>query len=159
MSLTCAAIVGAITTALRADAAIIAKCQDWYGTDPAVYGSATGNMGPETEIFPALTVAFWGKEAGDDQPVKTWDLSIMCEVSDDSTAAGGDIANLDYVGADRVEELLDLALAVVRGISAELFISNISYSFEPIEFFPIFVGVLAFTVSFPSVMGGYEPSL
>jgi hypothetical protein len=159
MALTCSAIAAAIVEALRADSNIMAKCLDYYGRTPAVYRSASGPKAPENEYFPAFTVLAWGKTAGENDPVKEWDLSVMLELNEANEEVGSEADNRDYLGADRLEELLDLVLAAIRGVSEELFLSRIDFSYEPVEFFPVFVGVLAFTVSFPAVMGGYEPSL
>jgi hypothetical protein len=58
-----------------------------------------------------------------------------------------------------LEILLDLARTAVAGISNDLFFDDMSFLYDPVEYFPLFAGALTVNLSFPKLIGGFEPTL
>lgn len=92
-----------------------------------------------------------GEESGIEDGTVVWNFVI------EGSSLVIDIIN--YNGLQKLEILLELAAAEILAISSEIMISELNYSFEPLEYYPLFVGGLDFTVTFPVLIGGYEPTL
>jgi hypothetical protein len=162
VSLTVKGLAAAMTEALRDDASILAYCQDLYGKAHAVFQGAMGVKAPQEGDFPVFTVIGHAKERGEDELNRiftfTVDLELEDQVSTEATAANG-VKTVVYRGAQTLEELLDLAMEAIRGISTEIFFDDKGFDFEPIEYFPVFVGTLTLTVTVPVLIGGFEPTI
>jgi hypothetical protein len=162
MALTNASIGQAIKKALRDSADLKAKCIELYGQPHTVYYGSTGRKSPPPEDFPVFTVVPWSKERGEDLNKRIFTYTITLDVDDETiteeTSADG-IKTLDYQGPASLEILLDLAMAAIRAISSDLTFEEKTFDYEPIEYFPLFVGELLLTATYPFLLGGFEPTL
>jgi hypothetical protein len=161
MSLTISAIGQAIKEALRDSAAILAACNDRFGKAHTVFYGASGQESPGSDEFPAFTIVPWGKAKGEEEERRLFNFSIFLELADtmvtESESSG--VVCQDYRGPESLETLLELALTEILGISEELGTDELSFAFNPIEYFPVMVGELTMTLSFPSLIGGFEPTI
>jgi hypothetical protein len=171
LGLTAISLQTAVTSALAKSAAIAAACVSYFGEPQQVSAGGTGRQG-QTEA-PAFSVVVWSRTAGEDDAERAVELSILLSISDSTIT--GTTENVDigthetpnvvvvevdtYGGPAKLETLLALAAAEVLAISSEIIIIDLNYSFEPLEFYPLFVGGLDFTVTVPVLIGGYEPTI
>lgn len=164
MNLTLKAICGAIWKALRDSAEILAACQNLYERPHSVYYGSWGPLSAAAEDYPAFTVLGWEKDrsAGDDDRDRLFQITVGLDIHDETsteavTAEG--VKTVTYRGMDTLEDLLDLAMAVIEGISTEIIWTEKVFSFEPLENFPVFVGEITLTAAVPILIGGAEPIL
>jgi hypothetical protein len=172
VALTAISLQTAITSALAKSVDITAACITAFGGPHRVSAGGTGRQGQSN--FPAFAVAVWSRSAGEGDAERAIELSILLSITDDTIttttedvdiAEGEDPPNVievevdTYNGPEKLEALLELAAAEVLALSPEVTIRDLNYSFEPLEFFPLFVGGLDFTVTFPVLIGGYEPTI
>jgi len=173
MSLTARSIQTALSDALLNSVEIAAQCLEYFGTGHSVSAGGSGRQG-NTEA-PSFAVLVWSRTAGEDDPervieasilltitdatfiTKTEPMSIPGEVGEDPSEV--DVELVTYGGPEKLETLLELAAAEILSLSSEIMISELSYNFEPLEYFPLFVGGIDFTVTYPVLIGGYEPEL
>jgi len=160
--LTCNSIGQAIKVALRDSAAILAECDTLFDRPHAVFFGASGQEAAGPEYFPVFTVVPWGKERGEDEDRRLFTFSLVLELEDatitDATTGDG-VLTREFRGAATLETLLDLALTEILNISPDLFLEGLSFSFNPVEFFPVMVGEISLVISFPALIGGFEPTL
>ena len=161
MPLTLDKIGRAMRDAIRDSVPILSYCQSLYNTTPTIAYGATGTkLTPED--FPAFSVVPWSKERGEEDEDRIFTFSVILVVTDttedEETTAGGVITKT-YRGPKLVEDLLDLASDAVRTISTELFFTDKTTEINPVEYYPEIYGELVLTVSFPVLIGGFEPEL
>lgn len=171
---TARSIKDAILTAIAASADIITKCLEYYDAAPEFIAGGSGRHGADSS--PAFIVLPLSRSAGEDDERRSFQFSILLTVSDDNFTSETrtviieegeedepdvtqDVIVENFAGPDRLEELLEYVVEALLSISNELTIESLDYSFEPLEFFPLFVGGLDFTVSYPRLIGGYEPTI
>jgi len=162
MALTCVDIGEAIYNALGNSTAILSKCDSLFGAIPTIYYGSTGRKAPPPEDFPAFVVISWGKERGEDESNRIFNFTVGLTVHDENLTIETNeygVKMVKYRGPKSLEELLDLAMTEIRGISNELYFDDKNFDFEPIEYFPLFYGELTLTISYPILIGGYEPTL
>lgn len=162
MALTVKTLGARIVTALRDNAAILSKCTELYYRAHTVSYGSTGDKAPSVDEMPAIAVVPWGKERGEDDRDRIYRFSIVVTLEDDTvttTTTEKGVVVKTYRGADTLEELLDLAHTAIKAISTELFYNDLGFELEPIEYYPLFVGQLMMEVSYPVLIGQYEPTL
>jgi hypothetical protein len=160
--LTLNSIGQAIKVALRDSAAILAECDTLFERPHVVFYGASGQETGGPEYFPLFTVVPWGKERGEDEDRRLFTFSLFLELEDTTitdATTGDQVLTREYRGVGSLEDLLDLALAEILNISPDLFLEGVSFSFNPIEFFPVMVGEISLTISFPVLIGGFEPTV
>jgi hypothetical protein len=54
---------------------------------------------------------------------------------------------------------MDLAETAIRAALTDLDFDDLSFDYDAITFFPLFAGALNMTVSFPKLIGSFEPTL
>lgn len=154
----------AIRNAVRDDSAIRSKCQDLFTLNHSVWYGAVGRKGSQKDDDPVYTVIPLGKERGENESeterIFTFlvGLQIKDSNSTEATTAAG-VKTVEFRGPKSLEELLDLAMTAIRAISTELSYDDKTFEYEPPEFFPVFHGTLVLTVTYPILIGGYEPTI
>lgn len=174
MALTARSIKNAILDALSESADLISACLDYYDTAPVFVGGGSGRQGADQA--PSVTVLAWSRTAGEDDERRSFDLSVLLSVTDETITTTTKTVILEegeneepdvteevtienFAGPDRLEELLEIAAAEIVAISNEITVDSLDYSFEPLEFYPLFIGGLDITISYPVLIGGFEPTL
>jgi hypothetical protein len=162
MALTNAAVAEKIFEALRDSDDLLDKCQELYGKAHLVCLGLSGEDGPQPEECPVFEVIAWNKERGENQ--ENWPLAFSVNIFlyDDnrefSTTTSG-VRTLVNQGAGALETIMDLAQAAITAISAELTFDDLSFDYDAVIFFPLFAGALQVNISFPKLIGGFEPTL
>jgi hypothetical protein len=160
--LTSDAISQKIFEALRDSDAILDLCQDLFSKPHTVCLGLSGADGPPPEECPVFEVIAWTKERGEGQDNWPFLFSVNLylednEITREITMTG--VKTLSYRGTQSLEILLDLARTAVAGISNDLFFDDMSFLYDPVEYFPLFAGALTVNLSFPKLIGGFEPTL
>lgn len=162
MALTNDAIAQKIFVALRDSAAILAASQSLYSKAHTVCLGLSGVEAPPPEDCPQFEVISWAKERGEAQNNVPLMFSIILSLEDSvitrATTLSG-VKTIVYRGPQSLEILLDLVKAALVGISGDLFFDDLSYLYDPVEYFPLFTGILTVNLSFPKLIGGFEPTL
>jgi len=160
--LTNRAIARKIFETLRDSAAIRAKAEELYGKPHSVYLGFSGSKAPAPENYPAFEIVSWNKERGQNRDSYSFTFSLLLSLEDalleDGITTAGIYTEV-HQGPEAAEELLDMALTAIRGMGADLDFDDLSFDYDPIEYFPLFVGVLTLTITFPALIGGFEPTL
>ncbi len=160
--LTCTAIAEKMLEALRDSADILAKCQELFDKPPMIIKGGTGRLSPEDQDYPAFAILSWAKERGElaeDLDFHfTVGLALKDEIYRDDIDVNG-VKTRIYQGEESVEQLLDLAAAEILAISSNFTFKDCATILESVEYFPLFMGALHLTISFPVLVGGYEPTL
>jgi len=162
MALTIDDIGIAVRDAIRDSTAILNFCTTNFSKTHSVYYGSTGSKSPPPEDHPAFGVVPWAKERGEDEENRIFTISVMLYITDetrDSAQTGSGVIYITYRGLEKLEDLLDLAMTAIKGISSELFFDDKTWEFDPMEHFPMFVGELTLTVTFPILIGGFEPTI
>lgn len=171
---TARSIKDAVVSAISVSAELISKCLDYYDAAPVFISGGSGRQGADS--VPALAVLMWSRTAGEDDERRSFELSVLLSVTDETITTTTETVVLEegegedpdvtqdvtietYAGPDRLEELLEYVAAALLTISSEITIGDLTYSFEPLEYYPLFVGGIDFTVSYPRLLGGYEPTI
>ena len=162
MSLTATAIAQKVLEALRDSADILDECQDRFGKAHSVFSGFTGEEAPGSEYQPYFQIYPAIRTEGEEEDKFSFTLSLELGLQDstltEATSADG-VYTAIYRGPESLEVLLNLARDAIRGISAELEIDQEQSLYDPLEFYPLFVGILTLTITFPKLIGGYEPTL
>jgi hypothetical protein len=162
MAVTVKNLGAAIVVALRDSTTIQSKCQEYfYKAHTVMYGS-TGDKSPSVDEMPAFAVIPWGKDRGEDDRDRVFRFTIVLTMEDETVTSATSERGVDtkiYRGTDILEELLDLAHTAIRSMNTELFYNDLGWEFEPIEYFPLFVGQVIIEISYPVLIGQYEPSV
>ncbi len=163
MAVTASAIAGKILEALRDSAAILAKCRELFDKPQAIFSGYTGEQAPGPEYLPCFQIYPAIKVDGEDQDHLSFTVSLELSLEDtektEATVEETGVYTAAYRGPQSLEELLDLAVAAIREISEQLFIDEENSLYDPLEFFPLFVGVLTLTINIPKTAGGFDPTL
>lgn len=164
MPLTCDDIGKAIRDAIRDSSAVRAECQSLFSTNHSVYYGATGTRGAPKEDFPTFTVIPWGKDRGEDEgrTERVFTFGVMLEIEDSAKTedtTGDGVKYVEFRGPKSLEDLLDLAMTAIDAISNEISFDDKTTELEPVERFPVFEGALTLTVTYPILIGGFEPSI
>ena len=163
MTLSCSTLGLAIAGAIAEDTDIISACQTLWTKNHTVYYGSSGREGPPIEDFPAFQVLPWGKDTSESADDRSFTMVILLAIEDTSiTTTDADEETAKTVvhrGPTTLETLLDLAVAAARAISNEIFFSFEEQEYEVQEFFPIFLGQVALTITYPVLIGGYEPTI
>jgi hypothetical protein len=162
MALTSDGIGTKMVEVLRDSQDILDKSNTLYFQPHTVFYGSTGIKAPEVADMPALAVIPWGKERGEDDENRVFTFSVMLTLHDETvntatTEKGVKVKT--FRGASTLETFLDLAMTAIRNMSTEMYYNDKGFEYQPIEFFPLFMGELILTVSFPVLIGGYEPIL
>ena len=173
MGLTARSVQTALAEALAESIDITAQCLTYFNLTHTVSSGGSGRQGAAAQ--PSFAVTVWSRSAGEDDPERIIECSVMLSIVDESIVNTKKTVSIPgeegeeptivetgldtYGGPEKLETLLELAAAEVLSLSAEIIIADLTYSFEPLEYFPLFVGGLDFTVTYPVLIGGYEPTL
>ncbi len=162
MALTCYDLADKICDAIAESEAIVNKCTALFSKTPKVFRGWSGRTSSQPDAEPIFAVFPLEKEVGEDKSEHNFQMVVQLTVTDESceseTNALGVVVT-KYRGPKSLEELLDLAMTEIRALSTELYFNAKRYEYQPIEYFPIFYGELTLTVSYPILIGGYEPTL
>ncbi|MCL4502485.1 MAG: hypothetical protein M1438_11630 [Deltaproteobacteria bacterium] len=161
MPLTLTAINQKIFEALRDAAALKAECQARFGKLPAVFSGFTGEMAPMPEKMPYFQLFPAVKQRGEEEDKLLFTVSLELALQDSAVteATVDGVYTAMYRGPASLEALLDLAMAAIQEISPDLEFDQEHSFYDPLEYYPLFVGVLTLTISFPNLIGGFEPTL
>jgi hypothetical protein len=162
MPLTSNAIATGIFEALRDDAAILAECLDRFGVPHLVCLGLSGEDGPAPDECPVFEVIPWNKERG----LNPDNIPFICSVNvfirdaarEYETTSDG-VRTIVNQGPESLEVLMDLAETAIRAALTDLDFDDLSFDYDAITFFPLFAGALNMTVSFPKLIGSFEPTL
>lgn len=155
-------ILASAADAIAGDEQIIAKCLDLYGRAATVHVGAAGYQAAESSDYPAFTLLGLTKERTETEPRRVYEITVGLALHDENYATETTVDGVSiktYRGAATLEDLLDLAMAAIKNISEDLFFDIEIYDFEPVEFYPLFVGEISLTVGFEVFLGGEEPTL
>jgi len=162
MALTVKQIGAKIVQVLRDSTGIFNKCNELYYRPHTVSYGSTGSKTPGVDEMPSFAVVPSGKERGEDDTDRVFRFSIVVTLEDEtvteSTTENGVVVKT-YRGSDTLEELLDLAHTAIRAMSNEMYYNDLGFEFEPIEYYPLFVGQMLMQISYPVLIGQYEPTL
>lgn len=155
-------IATAMFEALRDDAAILAECQSRFSTPHLVCLGLSGGGDPDPEDCPIFEVITWNKERG--LAPETWPFVFsvnifLHDLSREYETTTSGVRTIVNQGPQSLEVLMDLAEAAIRAAMTDLDFDDLSFDYDEITYFPLFAGVLNMTVSFPKLIGGFQPTL
>ncbi|MHB8071556.1 MAG: hypothetical protein ACYDHF_06355 [Candidatus Cryosericum sp.] len=163
MALLASAIANKIFEILRDSAEILAACQDLFGRAHKVCLGVTGPEGPPPEDCPVFEVISWTKSRGEGEDKKSFVISLNLYLEDTTVTAAEDeetgVRTLVYRGGASLETLMDLALTAALEALPDLDHEGLLQVYDAVEYFPLFAGILTWNISYPSLGGGYEPTL
>jgi hypothetical protein len=156
------AIATAIFEALRDDVALLEECQGRFDMPHLVCLGLSGEDGPAPDECPVFEVIAWNKERGIAPESRPFVCSVNIFLRDesreyDTTDTG--VRTIVNRGPQSLEVLMDLAETAIRTALADLDFDDLSFDYDAITFYPLFAGALNMTVSFPKLIGGFEPTL
>jgi hypothetical protein len=159
---TASAISQKILEALRDSPEILAGCEDLFDKAHSVFLGFTGEQAPHKQHFPCFQIYPAVKVDGEAQDNLSFTVGLEVSLEDthkvEATTAAG-VYTAVYRGSQSLEELMDLAVAAIREISPQLFIDEEQSLYDPLEFYPLFVGVFTLTINVPKTAGGFDPQL
>lgn len=147
---------------IRDNADILAMCRDKFGKNHTVQLDVTGKETKRQNDVPLFSVVSEGKGYGEENEDRTFDLQVGCLIASTDTEIVNTVKGVTMVeheGLAILEDLLDYIMNDLRSISTELTFSEKGQTYDPVEFAPLFLGTLHIGVSYPVLMGGYEPTL
>jgi hypothetical protein len=162
MALTSEEIGNKMVEVLRDSQTILDTSNTLYFKPHTVFYGSTGIKAPDVADMPALAVIPWGKERGEDDENRVFTFSIMVTLHDENVTTATTEKGVKvktYRGASTLEQYMDESMTAIRAMNTEMFYNDKGFEYQPIEYFPLFMGELILTVSFPVLIGGYEPSL
>jgi hypothetical protein len=147
---------------IRDNAAVLALCREKFQKNPRVELGMSGRNAPLDQEAPAFTVLPAGKSRGEEANDRTFDIKIICLISlddkDNEKTVNG-VLTREHEGSETMEQLLDLVMDDLRNVSSELTFFEKRQEYEAVENRSFFVGTLDLGVSFPVLIGGYEPTI
>lgn len=157
MALTLKAIGHAIKDALIASSALSAKCLDLYDKDATIVYISDKLNPQQVSSYPLIVVMPESRSDGQTRGRVTFTLQLGFAVEQTERTDLDEIVH--YQGVDDLEDLMDIAKDIVEAISTELTVDGFDYVFDAVEYYPRAVGTLALEISYPKLIGGYEPTL
>ncbi len=162
MALTSDAIATEIFEALRDSEALLAACQELFDKPQTVCLGLSGEDSPPEEDCPVFEVIAWNKERGQSPDAWPWAFSVNVFLADatkerEITASG--VKTIVNRGPQSLEAIMNLAETAILAALADLDFDDISFDYDALTFFPLFAGALNLTISFPKLIGGFEPTL
>jgi hypothetical protein len=151
-----------IFAALRDSTAIRAECESRFDRLHSVFYGASGGESPGSEVYPVFVIVPWEKDRGDMADRRTFAYSIFLELEDDEVlddTSGARAFTRDYRLPQSLEVLLDLARGAVEDLADDLELDELLLGLNSMEYFPVGLGELSLTCSFPALIGGFEPTL
>lgn len=152
----------AIGEQIRDNADVLALCREKFGKNHTIAIDVTGKESLREDQAPLFTVVAQGKSRGEEADHRLFDLEVTAIIKSTNTEqvnTVNGVTTIEHEGTEILENLLDFIMNDLRNISTELTFTQKGQSFETVEFDPLFVGVLSLTVSYPVLIGGYEPTI
>ena len=145
------AIAKAIRNTIRDSGSIVVACQGLFGKRHRVFYASDGAQSPTVEDCPVFMVHPLGKSIGQGSVNKTFTVKVALGIVQTDPTVNMD--DVEFSGAQKIEDLLDLALLQVRTISPNIFLDGIDYEIGSIEEFPILVGEMTLTITVTNLIG------
>lgn len=144
----------AIRDALVASSTIGAACLSKYQTKHTVYYCPPITLSPTEAECPVFVVIVQGKNVADLSDVREFQFTVGCVVrqEDVSDSMTGGVRHLSYQGLSDVEDLMDMVITAVSGVSRNLSFATVEMRFEQADF-PLFSGAVDFVATYPHLLG------
>jgi hypothetical protein len=144
-------IAKAIRNTIRDAASIINECLSLFGKRHRVFYASDGAQSPTVEDCPVFMVHPVGKSVGMGSANQTFTIKLgLGIVQTDPTVSTNDV---EFSGAQRIEDLLDLALVQIQQISPNILLDGIDFEIGSVDEFPILVGEMTLTITVAKLLG------
>jgi hypothetical protein len=155
-------IANKIMEQIRDNADVLALCREKFSTNPKIELGMNGRNAPREDDVPGFTIAAAGKSYGEENADRTFEMKIICLISlsdKGKTSTVNGVKTIEHEGSAIMEQLLDLVMDDLRAVSTELTFFEKKQEYEAVENMNLFMGTLDLGVSFPVLIGGYEPTI
>jgi hypothetical protein len=145
------AIAKAIRNTIRDSGSMVDACQSLFGKRHRVFYASDGAQSPTVEDCPVFMVHPVAKSVGEGSSNQSFTVKVALGiVQADPTA---DAVHVEFTGAERIEQLLDLATEQIRQISSNLSLTGIDLEIGSIDDFPILVSEMTLSITVANLIG------
>ena len=145
-------IMDRFATTLAGTAALDAWCQDKFGKDATIYVGFDVREPPGEADTPFIVIQPGAASEGDEMGVFSYIVTVDWGIVVDTSTTTGQIKEMD--GLKLSDELGRIILDALRGASSNVSLSSWTYTIEPVEFFPMILAGVSFTINVPHLIGG-----
>ena len=145
-------ITAAWVTALEASTDLSTYCTTEFGKDVTIFVNFNAKNKPKIDVTPLVAIYPGSKQEGIGNSDYTYTLGVSWVLKDvTGPTKTGKTYTMPYL--EKLDYMGQIILQVLTTASSEHLVTDVQYSIEPTDFWPMIIGHMEMTISVPVTLG------